>query len=372
MLIVIVTRHDLRDEFAMAEEAFALSPITARATRPSEADYDAIRDAFMETSRGRWFLNEYARRNRNADTRMVLDAVARIEATIATQTQKSVPASELADALAAIRVTVEEGKADAVAEMARLDVTGSLAPAYKDAQTIRKIIWTLRESGTDLRLCDLLDAQANAIETSLDLLAATEPRDAVAAVFDGLLQHLDTFAENNPVSGAAPETGNTQTAVTAAAVDETTVTPSDNEGAPSTVDLSGATAPVPDLSAPLTSAAAAAFDAAAPEIAEEGVAPPDAEAAHDDAVLDLIAMEMAAPDIDEGDTPAIAEPVTVHHAPEPSAPMFQVPQATPSPQPSLGAALLASGTIRRPRPSHSDRFAAIRRMSQAEKVALFS
>jgi hypothetical protein len=370
MLIVIVTRHDLRDEFAMAEEAFALSPITARATRPSEADYDAIRDAFMETSRGRWFLNEYARRNRNADTRMVLDAVARIEATIATQTQKSVPASELADALAAIRITIEEGKANAIAEMARLDVTGSLAPAYKDAQTIRKIIWTLRESGTDLRLCDLLDAQANAIETSLDLLAATEPRDAVAAVFDGLLQHLDTFAENDPVSGAAPETGNTQTAVTAAAVDETIVTPSDSEGDQSTVDLSGATAPAPDLSAPLTSVAAAAFDAAAP--AEEGVAPPDAEAAHDDAVLDLIAMEMAAPDVDETDTPAVVEPVTVHHAPEPISPRFHMPEATPSPQPSLGAALLASGTIRRPRPSTSDRFAAIRRMSQAEKVALFS
>ncbi len=63
----------------MADEAFALSPISARAAQPSEADYDAIQEAFMETSRGRWFLGEYAKRNRNADTRMVLDAVARIE-----------------------------------------------------------------------------------------------------------------------------------------------------------------------------------------------------------------------------------------------------------------------------------------------------
>ena len=63
----------------MADEAFALSPISARAAQPSEADYDAIQEAFMETSRGRWFLGEYARRNRNADTSMVLDAVARIE-----------------------------------------------------------------------------------------------------------------------------------------------------------------------------------------------------------------------------------------------------------------------------------------------------
>ena len=59
----------------MVDEAFALSPITARAVQPSEEDYEAINHAFMETSRGRWFLGEYAKRNRNADTRMVLDVV---------------------------------------------------------------------------------------------------------------------------------------------------------------------------------------------------------------------------------------------------------------------------------------------------------
>jgi hypothetical protein len=32
----------------------------------------------METSRRRWFLREYAKRNRNADMALVLDAVARV------------------------------------------------------------------------------------------------------------------------------------------------------------------------------------------------------------------------------------------------------------------------------------------------------
>ena len=82
-MIVSVTRSDLREEIVMAEEAFALSPISARAALPSEEDYAAISEAFMETSRGRWFLGEYAKRNRNADTRMVLDAVARIEESLA-------------------------------------------------------------------------------------------------------------------------------------------------------------------------------------------------------------------------------------------------------------------------------------------------
>jgi len=86
----------------MADEAFALSPISARASQPREEDYEAIREAFMETSRGRWFLGEYARRNRNADTRMVLDAVTRIEENLAAQKQPA-PDNGLAEALVAAR-----------------------------------------------------------------------------------------------------------------------------------------------------------------------------------------------------------------------------------------------------------------------------
>src|SRR3954468_14086266 len=96
----------------MADEAFALSPISARAAAPGEADYDAISAAFMETSRGRWFLGEYAKRNRNADTRMVLDAVARIEEKLAAQ-RRPVPDDRLPAALGAIRHAVNEAKAAA-------------------------------------------------------------------------------------------------------------------------------------------------------------------------------------------------------------------------------------------------------------------
>ena len=95
----------------MADEAFALSPISARAAQPSEEDYDAISEAFMETSRGRWFLGEYAKRNRNADTRMVLDAVARIEQSLAAQKQpepEPVPSSTtgLPEAIEAIKAAL--------------------------------------------------------------------------------------------------------------------------------------------------------------------------------------------------------------------------------------------------------------------------
>jgi hypothetical protein len=44
-----------------------------------DLDFETIESAVMETARGRWFLKEYARRNRNADTQAVLEAVDRIK-----------------------------------------------------------------------------------------------------------------------------------------------------------------------------------------------------------------------------------------------------------------------------------------------------
>jgi hypothetical protein len=44
-----------------------------------DLDFDTIEAAVMETARGRWFLKEYARRNRNTDTQAVLEAVDRLK-----------------------------------------------------------------------------------------------------------------------------------------------------------------------------------------------------------------------------------------------------------------------------------------------------
>ena len=150
---------DLRDEFAMADEAFALSPISARAALPSEADYDAIREAFMETSRGRWFLVEYAKRNRNADTTMVLDAVARIEQTLAARKQTA-PDDGLAKALAAIRSSLDEARTAVAEAFDKPTRDDALAPIQKGVRIIREISWRWREIGGDSRICDLLDLQA--------------------------------------------------------------------------------------------------------------------------------------------------------------------------------------------------------------------
>src|SRR5438445_3008989 len=144
----------------MAEEAFALSPISARASLPGEEDYEAISHAFMETSRGRWFLGEYAKRNRNADTRMVLDAVARIEQTVTAQKQAAEQAAaetRLTEALAAIRRAVYEAQAAAAAAVQNLGLDDNLAPVRKGSRIIKEISWRWREIGADSRICDLLD-----------------------------------------------------------------------------------------------------------------------------------------------------------------------------------------------------------------------
>ena len=48
----------------------------------TDSDYNAIEAAIMESSRGRWFLAEYARRNRHADTQQLLSAINNIKETI--------------------------------------------------------------------------------------------------------------------------------------------------------------------------------------------------------------------------------------------------------------------------------------------------
>src|SRR6478735_8806119 len=180
---VISTRGDLREEFSMADEAFALSPISARAALPSEEDYDAISHAFMETSRGRWFLGEYAKRNRNADTRMVLDAVARIEQTVAAQ-RDQVSDNQLAEAVAAIRRAVYEAQVAAAAALDGLALEQNLAPVRKGARILKEISWRWREIGADARICDLLDSQVDAIEGACGQITSVDPGQALSAAFD--------------------------------------------------------------------------------------------------------------------------------------------------------------------------------------------
>ena len=315
-MIVSVTRGDLRDEFSMADEAFALSPISARAAQPREEDYDAISEAFMETSRGRWFLGEYAKRNRNADTRMVLDAVARIEQSLAAQKQpepEPVPDTRLADALTAIKAALNEAHAAASSAIDDLALEQHLAPVRKGARVIREISWRWREIGADGRICDLLDSQVSAIEASCGQLSSADPHAALNAAFDLLGRSIAAFDDSDAarreaalplVAAPRAEALLARNAEAAASVEPVEAAPPATLAAEAHV----AAAPAPteanieaaDLTAEASDVTAAATEAEAVSAfeapAESAVMTPEAADAHDEAVLDMIAAEMAAPD----------------------------------------------------------------------------
>ena len=357
----------------MADDAFALSPISARPTPPSDADYEAIRAAFVETSRGRWFLSEYARRNRNADTTMVLDAVARIEQSIAT---KPPPPAEFADIVRTVKRLVADARTDADDSLMAIARSAELATARKSARVIREIAWSLRECGTDTRICDILEAQLYGIDALHELAGSDRQADAVADVFDRLLVHIDGLGESEVTAAGA------------------------NVAAPATVAEAGvATAQAP-IAPAIPSDASPAPAEIALEIAPDETSLADAALAdiafpEDDHVLDLIAHEMAAPQDDmfeDEDRDVARDPIMALHELAPRAAVAspvqpEAPAAAPSLQPepppempqqadaleaSLGAALIASGVIRKQTSAGTDPLAALARLSQAEKVALFS
>ena len=398
----------------MADEAFALSPISARAAQPSEQDYDAISEAFMETSRGRWFLGEYAKRNRNADTRMVLDAVARIEQSLAAQKQAASD-SGLAEALTAIRSALDEARGTALAALDSLALEENLAPVRKGARVIKEIAWRWREIGADARICDLIDSQVSAIESGCGRISSADAMGALSAAFDLIQHRIAGFEQGDAASQAARQTG-------ASASPDRSPAPSDEMPAAASQVMQAATA-ISDPDTTMSSANIPAEPVVAPAQPVAMIAEPveaaaeaaemaaEAADAHDEALLEMVALEMAAPDVSDVDHVADPDPDEVHAAgAQPAEPIMVArdtePTAAPSPamqpalQPllepasetsrevspqvspevspqvppevSLGSTLIASGIVRRPNATASDPLAPIRRMSQAEKIALFS
>ncbi len=263
----------------MADDAFALSPISARAAQPSEADYDAIQEAFMETSRGRWFLGEYAKRNRNADTRMVLDAVARIEDTLAAS-KKPVRDPLLDQALATLRSALTQAREAAQTAVTDLAIEQNLAPVRKGARVIREIAWRLREIGADGRICDLIDSQVGAIEAAAARMTPADLAGTLTGAFDGIEEKIAALDASEAATSPPPRT-------TQAADVPATTTQAD----------------VPAASA-AQEAVALAEDA--PTADAEGE-PHDAFDDTDEAMLELIAMEMAAPDTDAAYEPKLED-----------------------------------------------------------------
>jgi hypothetical protein len=204
-------------------------------------------------------------------------------------------------------------------------------------------------------------------------------------------------------------------AATAESADVTAQVDTAAEAAAVAVETADVAVEAPDVSADVADAAVETADMtkAADVMVEAADVPAEAadtsaevEDADQDAVLDMVAFAMAAQDPADADEapdpvsdeisvaePQPAEPETVAQVPEPE----PEPEQTTSPaiaptmqpsieaslepaaetsteastEPSLGSSLLANGIVRRPLGA-SDPLTPIRRLSQAEKIALFS
>jgi len=93
---------------ALATEALAAAPASPPGA-PNEDEYQTFCAALSASARGRAFLAEYAKRNRGADTEVLLAALARLESVMRLQRAGAEPVrAELRDLLGTIRAARRE------------------------------------------------------------------------------------------------------------------------------------------------------------------------------------------------------------------------------------------------------------------------
>lgn len=174
--------------------------MTDEASSRDDRDYGAMEAALSETARGRWFLSEHARRHRGHDTRILLDAIGRIEASVAARPSLAAPAVPDSREPASGGVVLGE-PGDDLSEIALM--VGRIRDAFAGArpqeslprlseaatsdvldatERIQEAAWTLRERGADPATCDLLDQRATEIY-------------AACAVQDGLARRVAAGVE---------------------------------------------------------------------------------------------------------------------------------------------------------------------------------
>ena len=129
----------------------------------SDDDYDAIESAIMETARGRWFLFEYARRHRHADTMMVMSAIGSLHDSLQATLQEIGPPERVPEALSDLR---DESAAESAS---------ATAPAQGPAPE------TLPDAPLQSALAEALEALPDASPESEPAVGSLPDRAAEAA-----------------------------------------------------------------------------------------------------------------------------------------------------------------------------------------------
>jgi hypothetical protein len=155
----------------MPAEPLALSTVPPASS--VDTDYDAICAAVTATARGRWFLDEFARRNRNTDTLQVLDAIARMEAAVVSERTKQtdkqanqevrIELLEMGRAIARARADVAESRPESQELAAKPAGTTAAPDITGAAERLRQIAWTMRACSVEIATSDQIGQIADAI-----------------------------------------------------------------------------------------------------------------------------------------------------------------------------------------------------------------
>jgi hypothetical protein len=121
----------------------------------TDVDYEAIEAAVTETVRGRWFLKEFAARNRGAEVKLLLDAMSRLETLVASR-QVALPPPPSADP--SIRLMVQRIK----------EIAGHL----------EGLAGIMREEGVEAHFSDVVELQARAVAGLMRTGPAAESKPA--------------------------------------------------------------------------------------------------------------------------------------------------------------------------------------------------
>jgi hypothetical protein len=146
---------------------------------PHEADYDAVHAALMQTDRGRRFLTEYADRNRHADTTAIVSAIARIEAMLRGEGPSRADAAgdlmEIAAAIDRIEAALGSGATPAPAISAAIERLLDIAFMLHE----RPVEATLCD-GLDAAVREISDANMRVESTAAGIRGAAELVRALA------------------------------------------------------------------------------------------------------------------------------------------------------------------------------------------------
>jgi chemotaxis protein CheZ len=158
-----------------------------------DVEYDAIESALLKTARGRAFLGEFTRRNRQADTQTVLSAIEKLEGSmrvhdpVADVQRFRGDVLEMARRIADTRQQIvalraeddtdttigrAKGELDAIVQATESATSGIL----EAAEEIQEIAWTLREGGFAVETCEAIDERATNIYLACSFQDLTSQR----------------------------------------------------------------------------------------------------------------------------------------------------------------------------------------------------